>query len=87
MLLGIPPTVDFAFKKIFGSPENSAALIGLLKLPQPISIGKVAARFPTQSKRVNYSNGHFCCFVRKTMTPQRCGDCLRALSLKLQSRQ
>ena len=30
MPLGIKPTVDFAFKKIFGSPENVAALIGLL---------------------------------------------------------
>lgn len=30
MILGIKPTVDFAFKKIFGSPENATALIGLL---------------------------------------------------------
>jgi predicted transposase/invertase (TIGR01784 family) len=30
MPLGIRPIVDFAFKKIFGSPQNSAALIGLL---------------------------------------------------------
>ncbi|MEZ6077894.1 MAG: Rpn family recombination-promoting nuclease/putative transposase [Pirellulaceae bacterium] len=30
MPLGIKPTVDFAFKKIFGSPENSLALMGLL---------------------------------------------------------
>lgn len=30
MPLGIRPTVDFAFKKIFGSPQNSVALIGLL---------------------------------------------------------
>ncbi len=29
MALGIKPTVDFAFKKIFGSPENSQSLIGL----------------------------------------------------------
>lgn len=40
MLLGIRPTVDFAFKMIFGSPQNSAALIGLLNaildLKQPI---------------------------------------------------
>jgi predicted transposase/invertase (TIGR01784 family) len=40
MPLGIKPTVDFAFKKIFGSPQNSAALIGLLNaildLKQPI---------------------------------------------------
>ena len=41
MPLGIKPTVDFAFKKIFGSPENVHALIGLLnailKLPRPIT--------------------------------------------------
>ena len=30
MSLGIKPTVDFAFKKIFGSPENAPILIGLL---------------------------------------------------------
>ncbi|QDS86350.1 PD-(D/E)XK nuclease family transposase [Rosistilla ulvae] len=30
MALGISPLVDFAFKKIFGSPENVRALIGLL---------------------------------------------------------
>ncbi len=40
MTLGIRPTVDFAFKKIFGSPQNSAALIGLLNaildLKEPI---------------------------------------------------
>lgn len=30
MPLGIKPTVDFAFKKIFGSPQNSLALMGLL---------------------------------------------------------
>ena len=41
MPLGIKAFVDFVFKKIFGSPENSAALIGLLnailELPRPIS--------------------------------------------------
>ncbi len=40
MPLGIKPTVDFAFKKIFGSPENVSILIGLLNaildLPRPI---------------------------------------------------
>jgi len=40
MPLGIRPTVDFAFKKIFGSPENALALIGLLnailQLEKPI---------------------------------------------------
>ena len=30
MPLGIRAIVDFVFKKIFGSPENSTALIGLL---------------------------------------------------------
>ncbi len=30
MPLGIKPTVDFAFKMIFGSPESAQALIGLL---------------------------------------------------------
>jgi len=41
MPLGIKPTVDFAFKKIFGSPENVRTLIGLLnailELPSPIT--------------------------------------------------
>ena len=40
MLLGIKPTVDFVFKKVFGSPENTPVLIGLLnailKLVHPI---------------------------------------------------
>ena len=40
MPLGIRPTVDFAFKKIFGSPQNAVALIGLLnailQLQRPI---------------------------------------------------
>jgi hypothetical protein len=40
MPLGIKPIVDFAFKKIFGSPENVPVLIGLLnailRLPSPI---------------------------------------------------
>jgi hypothetical protein len=30
MSLGIKPTVDFVFKKVFGSPENVSVLIGLL---------------------------------------------------------
>jgi predicted transposase/invertase (TIGR01784 family) len=41
MALGIKPTVDFAFKKIFGSQESVQALIGLLnailELPAPIT--------------------------------------------------
>lgn len=40
MSLGIKPTVDFVFKKVFGSPENLPVLIGLLnailKLAHPI---------------------------------------------------
>ena len=40
MALGIKPTVDFVFKKVFGSPENVAVLIGLLnailRLDHPI---------------------------------------------------
>ena len=40
MPLGIKPTVDFAFKRIFGSPENAPILIGLLNaildFPRPI---------------------------------------------------
>lgn len=30
MLLGIKPTVDFVFEKVFGSQENTLVLIGLL---------------------------------------------------------
>ncbi|MCU0981735.1 MAG: Rpn family recombination-promoting nuclease/putative transposase [Pirellulaceae bacterium] len=37
---GVKPTVDFVFKKVFGSPENIPVLIGLLnsivKLAHPI---------------------------------------------------
>ncbi len=40
MVLGIKPTVDFVFKKVFGSPENVSVLIRLLnailKLAHPI---------------------------------------------------
>ncbi|MEZ6090824.1 MAG: hypothetical protein R3C05_22945 [Pirellulaceae bacterium] len=32
MILGIKPTVDFAFKKIFGSPQNAAALIRTIEI-------------------------------------------------------
>ena len=41
MLRGIKPTVDFVFKKVFGSPENIPVLIGgpapnaILKLAHP----------------------------------------------------
>ena len=52
MPLGIKPTVDFAFKKIFGSPENSLALIGLLnailKLDQPIQSVEILNPFNHQ---------------------------------------
>ncbi len=41
MVLGISPMVDYAFKMIFGSPENTTALIGLLnavlQLPNPVT--------------------------------------------------
>jgi predicted transposase/invertase (TIGR01784 family) len=52
MPLGIKPIVDFAFKKIFGSPQNSAALIGLLnailELQQPIVAVEVLNPFSYQ---------------------------------------
>lgn len=52
MPLGIKPTVDFVFKKIFGSPQNSAALIGLLNaildLPHPIVAVEILNPFSYQ---------------------------------------
>jgi len=52
MPLGIRPTVDFAFKKIFGSPQNSVALIGLLhailKLARPIASVEILNPFSYQ---------------------------------------
>lgn len=52
MAIGIRPTVDFAFKKIFGSPQNSAALIGLLNaildLERPITAVEVLNPFSYQ---------------------------------------
>jgi len=52
MPLGIKATVDFAFKKIFGSPQNSSALIGLLNaildLIQPIESVEVLNPFSYQ---------------------------------------
>jgi len=52
MALGIRPTVDFAFKKIFGTPENRPALIGLLnailQLPQPIEDVQILNPFSYQ---------------------------------------
>lgn len=52
MPLGIRPTVDFAFKKIFGSPENVRALIGLLNailnLPRPIVAVEILNPFSYQ---------------------------------------
>ncbi len=52
MPLGIKPTVDFAFKKIFGSPQNSMALIGLLNaildLERPIEAVEVLNPFSYQ---------------------------------------
>jgi hypothetical protein len=55
MPLGIRPTVDFAFKKIFGSPQNSAALIGLLNailgFEQPIVSVIILNPFSYQESR------------------------------------
>jgi predicted transposase/invertase (TIGR01784 family) len=52
MPLGIKPTVDFAFKKIFGSRENSLALIGLLnailELDHPIDSVEILNPFSYQ---------------------------------------
>ncbi len=52
MILGIRPTVDFAFKKIFGSPQNSLSLIGLLNailnLSRPIESVEILNPFSYQ---------------------------------------
>jgi predicted transposase/invertase (TIGR01784 family) len=52
MLLGIKPTVDFVFKKVFGSPENVPVLIGLLnailKLAHPIVHAEILNPFSYQ---------------------------------------
>ena len=52
MPLGIKPTVDFVFKKIFGSPENAGALIELLNavlsLPNPITQVEILNPFSYQ---------------------------------------
>ena len=52
MPLGIKPTVDFAFKKIFGTPGNRPALIGLLNailmLPDPIEHVEILNPFSYQ---------------------------------------
>jgi len=52
MPLGIKPTVDFAFKKVFGSPENTAPLIGLLNailnFPCPIVAVEILNPFSYQ---------------------------------------
>ena len=52
MPLGIRPTVDFVFKKIFGSPQNAQALIGLLNaildLERPIESVEVLNPFNYQ---------------------------------------
>jgi hypothetical protein len=52
MPLGIKPTVDFAFKKIFGSPQNSVSLIGLLNailgLDRPIEAVELLNPFSYQ---------------------------------------
>ncbi len=52
MPLGIKPLVDFVFKKIFGSPENVVALIGLLNailtLRHPIQAVEIRNPFSYQ---------------------------------------
>ncbi|MCA9160006.1 MAG: PD-(D/E)XK nuclease family transposase [Planctomycetales bacterium] len=52
MSLGIKPTVDFAFKKIFASPKNKQALIGLfnavLSRASPIVAVKILNPFSYQ---------------------------------------
>ena len=52
MLLGIKPTVDFVFKKVFGSPENIPVLIELLnailKLAHPIVHAEILNPFSYQ---------------------------------------
>lgn len=52
MSLGIKPIVDFAFKKVFGSPENADVLTGLLnailQLPQPITSVEILNPFNYQ---------------------------------------
>ena len=60
MPLGIKPVVDFAFKMIFGLPQNSAALIGLLNailcLKHPITSVELLTPFTyqefTEQKRI-----------------------------------
>jgi len=55
MPLGIRPTVDFAFKKTFGDPNNRLALISLLNaiLELPLPIADVAIENP-----FNYQDFH-----------------------------
>lgn len=52
MPLGIRATVDFAFKKMFGSPQNSQALRGLLNaildLDPPIEAVEILNPFSYQ---------------------------------------
>jgi len=52
MALGIKPTVDFAFKRIFGSPENARSLVGLLnailELAAPITDVEILNPFSYQ---------------------------------------
>jgi hypothetical protein len=55
MALGIRPTVDFAFKRIFGSPENDRALVGLLnailELREPITAVQILNPSVAKSQR------------------------------------
>lgn len=60
MPLGIKPAVDFAFKKILGSPQNSAALIGLLnailRFGNPIVVVQILNPFSYQEFAVHGSD-------------------------------
>jgi hypothetical protein len=60
MLLGIKPTVDFVFKKVFGSPENIPVLIGLLnailKRAHPIVHVEILNPFSYQDSRTTSSS-------------------------------
>ena len=60
MLLGIKLTVDFAFKRIFGSPEYSEALIALLNailvMASPIVTVEILNPFSYQEFEVFLKN-------------------------------
>ncbi len=77
MLLGIKPTVDFVFKKVFGSPESTPVLIGLLhailKLAHPLVHVEILNPFRS-------SNGRFSFCFRTDTSRSGCGHCCREWS-------